>query len=252
MDGFRFVSADLHLHSVLSACADRSMLPSPILARARELNLQMLAITDHNSVENVTAFQAAAQGTGIHVIPGMEVQTREEVHMICLFDALDQAASWQEVVYSHLPNRKNDERFFGSQWLVDAQGRIVGEHEQLFLVSTDLSVEDVANEVSALGGLCIPAHVDRPAYSIISNLGFVPPDLAVSAVEISQRATPADVRLKYPALAKLGLVADSDAHYLNDMCGRNTFKVKELTVKELELAMTGREGREMWIDGRSV
>ena len=228
------------------------MLPSAVLARAKQLGLQLLAVTDHNSVENVAAFEEAAQGTGVAVLPGMEVQTREEVHMVCLFDSLEVALDWQEHVYGHLPERENDERFFGPQWLVASADEIIGNHKQLFLVSTDLSVDDVAADVRRLGGLCIPAHVDRPAYSIISNLGFIPPDLGVIAVEISQRFTPEEALAKFPGLSGLGIVASSDAHYLADMRARNTFRIKSPTIHELSLALTNSDGREMWVDGRKV
>lgn len=246
---YRFISADLHLHSVLSPCASREMLPGPVLERAEELGLQMIAITDHNTAGNVAAFQEAAEGTGITVLPGMEVQTREEVHLLCLFDTLEQAEMWQEEVYAHLPDLKNDERFFGEQWLVDAKNQILRHEDRLLLVSADLSVSDAAARIKALGGLCIPSHVDRPAYSIISQLGFIPPDLEVIAVEISHRATPAQMRSRFPQLQRLGMVANSDAHYLHDMQKRNTFKIKEPTVAEVALALAGGEGREMWIDG---
>ncbi len=248
----KFVTADLHLHSVLSPCASREMLPSPVIWRAKELGLQMIAVTDHNTIENAAAFREAAEGLDVMVLPGMEVQTREEVHLLCLFDELGQASSWQAIVYAHLPKLKNDERAFGEQWVVDAEDEIVRVHEQLFLVSTQLTVGEVVRQVRALGGLCIPSHVDRPAYSLIANLGFIPPDLELAAVEISHRMTPQEARAKFPQLRGLGLVANSDAHYLQDMSRRNTFKVEEPTVAELALALAGRDGREMWIDGLRV
>ncbi len=246
---YQYISADLHLHTALSPCASREMTPEAIVRRAQELGLKMIAVTDHNSAENVAAVQQAAQGTGITVLPGMEVQTKEEAHLLSLFDTLEQVLTWQEIVYAHLPNLKNDENAFGPQWVMDAEGQVIGVNDRLLLVSTDLSVEGVVRGVKALGGLCIPSHVDRPGYSIISHLGFIPPDLELVAVEISHLVTPAVARQRFPQLKDFGLVANSDAHQPADISGRNTFKVRQPCISELVLALAQRDGREMWIDG---
>lgn len=247
---FRYFVGDLHVHTVLSACAEREMLPSAVLERAQELGLQMLAVTDHNSAENVAALWEAAQGTEITILPGMEVQTREEVHLICLFDTVDQALALQETVYTHLPNQKNDERFFGPQWIVNACDEVVAHNNRLLAVACNLSVTEAVNRVNGLGGLCIPAHVDRPAYSILSQLGFIPPDLDLIAVEISHLITPKQARERFPQLRGYSLVANSDAHYLRDMDRRNTFKIQAPTIAEIKLALAFRDGKEMWIDGQ--
>jgi hypothetical protein len=130
----------------------------------------------------------AARGSGLAVLPGMEVQTREEVHVLCLFDTLEQVADWQRTVDAALPNLPNREDHFGAQYVVDATGGHLHTDERLLSTSTSLTVEEVAAGVGALGGLCIPAHIDRPSYSILSNLGFVPEELPVVALEISTRA----------------------------------------------------------------
>jgi len=107
--GFRSVWADLHIHTVLSPCAEVEMIPPLIVRRARELGLGLIAITDHNSAENVDSVQRAARGSGLKVLPGMEVQTSEEVHVLCLFDTLEQVLDWQECVFGSLPPLKNRE-----------------------------------------------------------------------------------------------------------------------------------------------
>lgn len=249
---FQHFVTDLHLHTVLSPCASREMLPTAIIKRALGLGLDLLAVTDHNCAENAQAMCEAGERVGIHVLPGMEVQTREEVHLVCLFDTVDQAWAWQEIVYSRLPDQKNDERFFGEQWIVDGQDRFVDDQERLLLVSAGIGVTEAVQQVTALGGLCIPAHVDRPAYSLIANLGFVPEDLDVVAVEISHRTTPAKALADFPQLAGYGFIASSDAHYLRDMQARNTMKMVEPTINEVRQALAGQNGREMWIDGLHV
>lgn len=245
----QFYAADLHLHTALSPCAEREMRPDAIIARAQELELEIIAVTDHNSAENVQAVCDAACGSGITVWSGMEVQTREEVHLVCLFDTCAQALALQETVYAHLPALKNDERVFGPQWRLDAEGEVIGTVERLLLVAANLSLADVVGRVRALGGVCIPAHVDRPAYSIIANLGFIPPELELTAVEISHFSTPKGVRERFPQLRGYTLVGNSDAHRLAEMCWRNTFRMAAPSIAELALALAGRDERGTWVDG---
>lgn len=179
---------DLHIHTVLSACAEVEMIPPLIVRRAQELGLNVIAITDHNCSANVTATVEAAAHTGITVLPGMEVQTREEVHMLCLFDTVEQVEAWDQVIRAELPDVKNNEDFFGPQYVVDATGEYRYTEERLLSTSTALSVEQVVDGVNALQGVCLPAHVDRPSFSILSNLGFIPPDLAIAGIEVSSHA----------------------------------------------------------------
>lgn len=225
------------------------MLPELIVERARELGLGLIAVTDHNSAENAAAVLAAAEGTDITVWSGMEVQTREEVHLLCLFDTLEQVASWQEEVYAHLPPLKNKEDVFGIQVVLNAEGDVVDHNERLLLTSTSFSVEQVVQRVRGLNGLCVAAHVDRPAYSIIANLGFIPPDLEIAGVEISHLIGPKEARVRFPQLEHYGLMAGGDAHRLKEMTRRTTLKMAEATVAELFLALAGEGGRDMWVDG---
>lgn len=223
------------------------MIPPLIVRRARELGLQMLAVTDHNAARNVAAVMAAAAGTGITVLPGMEVQSREEVHMVCLFDTLEQVLAWQEQVFAALPDRENDEAFFGAQYVVDAEGEYVETETRLLSISTALSVEQVVAGARALGGIVIAAHVDRPSFSLVANLGFVPPGLEIAGVELSRRADPGAALRRLPQLAGFGLVVSGDAHRLEEMTARTMFKVKAPVVAELALALAGSEGRRVEI-----
>jgi len=246
-----FFAADLHIHTVLSACAEAEMLPDLIVARAQEEGLDLIAVTDHNSAENAAAVIRAGQGTGIVVWPGMEVQSREEVHLLCLFDTLEQALRWQETVYASLPPLKNRPEVFGEQVVLAADGEPIGYNERLLATSTSLSVEEVVRGVRALGGLCVPAHVDRPMYSIIANLGFIPADLDIPGVEISHLLAAKEARTRFPQLARYGLIADSDAHRLSEIHRRTTIKVMHRTVAELALALAGVGERGVWVDGVS-
>ena len=242
-----YLTADLHLDTVLSAGAEVGMIPPLIVRRARELGLQMLAVTDHKAARNVAAVMAAAAGTGITVLPGMEVQSREEVHLVCLFDTLEQVLAWQEQVFAALPDRENDEAFFGAQYVVDAEGEYVETETRLLSISTALSVEQVVAGARALGGIVIAAHVDRPSFSLVANLGFVPPGLEIAGIELSRRADPEAVLRRLPQLAGFGLVVSGDAHRLEEMTARTMFKVKAPVVAELALALAGSEGRRVEI-----
>ena len=246
-----FFLADLHIHTCLSPCAELEMLPEFIVERAQELRLQIIAVTDHNTAENAASVVNAARGTGITVFPGMEVQTREAVHTLALFDTLEQVLAWQEQVYANLPPFKNDERTFGEQLLLDADGDPAGYLDRMLIRSTSLSVEEVVERVVALDGVCIPAHVDRPIYSIVATLGFIPPGLDVMGVEISPNIGLVEARERFPQLASYSLVANGDAHRLKEMVRRTTLKMKKATVAELALALAGEGGREVWVDGHS-
>jgi hypothetical protein len=244
-----FYTADLHIHTVLSPCAEAEMLPEFILERAAELRLNLIAVTDHNSAENCEAVMRAATETGIAVLPGMEVQTREEVHLLCLFDGLDKALEWQQVVYANLPPMKNKPEVFGVQVVLDAAGEMVGFNDRLLATSAQLSVDETVRRVGELGGLCIPSHVDRPVYSIIANLGFIPPDLEIRGVEISHLVGAKDARARVPGLEGYTLIANGDAHRLKEMVCRTTLKMAAPTVVELGLALAGEGDRGVWVDG---
>lgn len=240
---FRYLFADLHIHTVLSPCAEVEMIPPLIIRRARELGLGLIGIADHNSAENVAAVIEAAEGSGVAVLPGIEVQTREEVHMVTLFDTAEQALAWQTEVFDHLPDLRNNEDHFGAQFVVDATGEYVRRNERLLVTSTDMSLEMVVAMVQDLGGLALPAHVDRPAFSLIANLGFVPPDLDLPAVEIFRSSQEAEVRRRFPQIRGFTLICNGDAHRLNEMMARTMFKIAAPTVAELVLALRGENGR---------
>ena len=193
------------------------MIPPLIVERAQALGLGLIAVTDHNSAGNSAAVMQAAAGTGIAVLPGMEVQTAEEVHVVCLFDTLEQALTWQGTVYDHLPERLNPEDVLGGQFVVDAAGDYLRTETRLLLTSTNLGLEEVVRRVAALGGLAIPAHIDRPSFSLLANLGFVPPHLGVPTLEIFRRSEPAGVIAQSPDVAAYPLIRDSDAHQLSEM-----------------------------------
>jgi len=219
------------------------MIPPLIVQEALERGIQVLAICDHNASGNIASVQKAAEGTSLTVLPGMELQTKEEVHLICLFDTLDQIAAWQARVDQALPAIANRPQFFGEQYLVDETGDFIANEQRLLVVSADISLDQAVQEVVRLGGLPIPAHVDRRTNGLIANLGFIPPDLQVEALEISRHTTPSDARRKFPQLKDFPLLQNGDAHRLNELLGVNEFLIEAPTIVEIRRALKNLDGR---------
>ena len=245
MKRMRSYRAELHVHTVLSPCAAVEMIPPLIVQEALERGIQLLAITDHNGSANASAVMKAAEGSGLQVLPGMELQTREEVHMLCLFDTIEQIESWQARVDTLLPNRPNNIDYFGEQFVVDQSGEFIRREERLLLNSVNIGLEDAAREVTALGGLAIPAHVDRRANGLIELLGLVP--AGFTALEISRHIQPEAAVRKYPQLNGYTLLQNGDAHHLDGLLGSTTFEVESACIAELRLAIHKQLGRSLQI-----
>ncbi|MBN1486542.1 MAG: PHP domain-containing protein [Anaerolineae bacterium] len=248
--GLREYRADLHLHTLASACAEVEMLPPLVLEEARFHGLNILAITDHNSTGNVAAFMEAAKDTEITVLPGMELLTREEVDMICVFDTLEQIADWQAYVDAHLPPLQNDPDSFGPQFLVDKDGDFVAEDPLMRKLPALLSLTEAIQRIHALGGLAIPAHIDRKVYGLMPVLGLWPPDLNADAAEVSPNIRPSAARRRYPSIpSHMPLISNSDAHCL-DVIGRSmtVFVLRHApSVAELRLALQGAGQRRFYV-----
>lgn len=217
------VFTDLHIHTALSPCADNSMTPNNIVNMALLKELDVIAVTDHNSAENAGAVLKCAEGTRLTVIPGMELETREEVHVICLFPDLKAALGMQKLVYGSLPCIANREDIFGSQIIMDEHDNVVGGIERMLITASGLSIEEVIRYAGDLGGAAIPAHVDRQSYSIISNLGIVPDHLGIKFLEVSKSFDFEKDRKAFPGILGYQLVKSSDAHTLGDILEREFF-----------------------------
>jgi DNA polymerase III alpha subunit len=236
---------DLHVHTVLSPCAEVEMIPPLIVQEALERGIHLIAITDHNSTGNISAVMEAAQGTDLTVLPGMELQTREEVHLLCLFETLEQAETWQKVVDSVLPKRSNNPDFFGEQFIVDATGDFIRREERLLAISAEIGLDEAAAQVHALGGFAIPAHVDRKAFSLLANLGFVPPGF--EALEISRHLKPAEAALHYPQILGYPLIQSGDVHRLDEFLGVCEFHIEAPTLSEIRMALKNIANRVLFI-----
>ncbi len=207
-------AADLHIHSCLSPCGDLSMSPREIARSAAAAGLDLAALTDHNSALNAPAFAAACGAEGITPVFGIEVTTREEVHVLALFETPDAALELGGIIYAALPPVMNDPEKFGDQVYVNADEEILGEVDKFLVSAADISLDDLAGLVRGLSGLFIPAHIDRPSFSLSSQLGFIP-RMEYSALEITSRPCPVDT-------ASYQVVANSDAHYPDGIGLRRT------------------------------
>jgi 3',5'-nucleoside bisphosphate phosphatase len=211
------LKTDFHIHTALSPCGDEDMTPNNIVNMAMLNGLDAIAITDHNTVENVAACMKVGERVGVTVIPGMELQTREDVHVICLFAELEKAISFQKLVYDSLPPLNNNEKVFGQQLIMDENDNIIEKNNRLLLTSTSISIDEAFEEVKKLGGVFIPAHIDKSANSIIENLGFIPDYLDIKNVEYKSMDK-INMFLKAGFIkSSYRLIKSSDAHYLQDI-----------------------------------
>jgi 3',5'-nucleoside bisphosphate phosphatase len=237
--------AELHVHTVLSPCADIEMIPPLIVETAVQKGIDLIAITDHNVSANVEAVQKAAANHKITVLPGMELQTREEVHVLCIFDDLEQLQALQNIVDQHLPDLLNDVDYFGEQFIVDETGDFLRREPRLLISSVDLSIENVFEQVNKLGGIVIPAHVDRQAFGLIANLGLVPYDLPILALEISRHLPIDRADQKFPQIKGYPLIQSGDVHRLDEFLGANLFEMQAPTIAEIRLAINGQDHRKL-------
>lgn len=222
------------------------MTPHHIVMRAAEFGIGAVAITDHNASANALAAVKVGERYGVKVFPGMEVECLEEAHIVVLFDTLKQLNAWQQLVDGKMNGLANNAEKFGGQFVVDDDDNFIREEERLLLAPLRMTAAEVVREVERLGGMSIAAHIDRPSYSIVGQLGFIEPDFGFAAAEISAAGWRASKQSKLQRVAGyLPFVTDSDAHNIMDFVQgpKNLIKVEALTVAELKLALTNSSGR---------
>ena len=259
--------ADLHIHTCLSPCAELQMAPSSIVKTASEKRLNIIAITDHNSAENVIAATKAAESTGLTVLAGMEVTTNEEVHILAIFDDIEDVLKLQDVVYDNLLHIENNSpdliipphppltkggwdlkggtgRF--NQVVVNEKNEVLSFNNRLLIAATQLTAYSVVDTIHSLRGLAIASHIDREVFGIISHLGFIPPDLKLDALEISPNTSLEKAKKIFDEYSHIPWITSSDAHNLNDIGKVSTgFLMHDSTFEELCLALKGVDGRKV-------
>ena len=224
---------DFHIHSCLSPCGDNDMTPNNLVGMAAVMGLEVIAITDHNSCKNAPAVLAVAEEAGILAVPGMELCTAEEAHVVCLFETLEGAMEFDRYIYDNMPHIQNKPEIFGEQRILNASDELVGTLDELLLVSSFVGVDDVKRLAEEYSGTAFPAHVDRDSYSVIAALGSIPPEGGYTAAEVTREADLAAMREMYPELRDMGIVRDSDSHYLDTLASSQalTIPLPERTAK---------------------
>ena len=235
--------ADMHIHTCLSPCADLEMSPINIVKEAKKKGLDIIGICDHNSAENFPAMAKSANTEGIKAIGGIEITSREEVHILGLFGNEQDLLSMQDTVYSNLYG-VNDEERYGLQVVVNEKDEVIGFNKKLLIGATEMSVEEVVDMIHKFNGIAIASHIDREGFSIITNLGFIPENLKLDALEITE----IDNKDKINIGEKFVFITSSDAHLITDI-GKHCsyFLMKESTFEEIKKCFRRENGRDVII-----
>ena len=212
------IAADLHIHSCASPCGDDDMTPNNIAGMAAVKGLEMIAVADHNTAANLPALASCCLQYGITLVPALEVQTIEDVHILCYLPNLEAAHRLDREVYGRLPDIPNNREIFGNQWILDQQDQKIGEIEKLLLQSTQMDIEELYDLVWEMEGICVPAHINRNANGMLYSLGFMPIKPSFPSVEIYRYCAA-------PELDTSGyhVLYSSDALYLWDIFERDSF-----------------------------
>lgn len=236
--------ADLHIHTVLSPCGDLEMSPGNIVAKAEEKGLNIIAVTDHNHTGHARLVRELGAKKGIWVIYGAEINTREEVHCLTFFDTDEQVLSFQEELERNLVKIPNDDLLLGPQVIVDEHEQIVDEISHSLYPGLSWSIEEAATVVHSLGGLFVPAHVDRYMNGLYSQLGLFPVGLKADAIELWRHTSRQLAEREHPELSAYSMIRNSDAHFIDDI-GRagNLYRMKSRSFDELRMALKGERGR---------
>lgn len=232
---------DLHIHSCLSPCGDNDMTPNNIVNMSLLNGMDMIALTDHNSCKNCRAAVRAGEEVGVTVVPGMELTTSEEAHVVCLFPTVEQAEAFGDYVESRSPEIRNRPEIFGDQLIMDWQDEVVGRVSRLLINASSISVGELPGLMAEFGGAAFPAHIDHDSYSVISSLGAIPAEAEFHAAEISGKGDKELLLKRYPELQDMILLMDSDAHYLDWLKERRPWlDLPEKTARCLVDALNGK------------
>ena len=219
---------DFHIHSCLSPCADMDMTPHSIAGMSYINGLGAIAVADHNTARNIRAVMKAAAEYGICVVPAIEAESAENIHLLCLFPDVEKAEEMGLFLENHLPPIKNRPDIFGEQWIMNEIDEKTGEIDLLLINATDLPIEQIKKETERLQGVCIAAHIDREKNGIIATLGCIPDYLEFSTLELSRHAKEWKKEEKYK------YISGSDAHTLTDISEKMNFlEVREITPAEI-------------------
>ncbi len=218
------LAADLHIHSCLSPCGDALMTPNNIVGMARLKGLDAIAVSDHNSARNLPAVKEVADALGILLLPAIEAETKEEVHVLCYMGDVESATALGDALYPHIGDIPNMPDFYGEQQVMDSDDNVIATEPKLLIQATDISIEELAAMVRAFGGVPVPAHINRTSNSVINNLGFIPENAHFTTVEVYRNAPVPDAAETW----RYHVLYSSDAHDLGTIFERDNF----ITVRE--------------------
>jgi len=239
----KIFNCDLHIHTCLSPCAELDMHPAALIDKALESKLDIIAICDHNSSENVPYVIKSVRERNLYVLPGMEITTSEEMHVLAVFDSLDNLGSIQRIIYEHLQG-ENDEKRFGIQAIVNEDAEVERINNKLLIGATDLSLSEIINCIHKLNGLAIAAHIDRESFSVLGQLGFIDEMIKFDALEITPAMGFKKARTRYKDLSNYTFIISSDSHYLKDVGSAHTrVLLEEASLAELKMAFARQNGR---------
>lgn len=231
---------DFHIHSCLSPCGDMDMTPNNLVNMAKLLGHDAIALTDHNTARNCPAAAAVAEQLDMLFVPGMELCTSEEAHIVCLFPDVDSALAFSDEVEQRTPFFRNDPDKLGKQVIMDEDDEIIGEIEGSLLMASDISIDEVPALIGSYGGVAYPAHIDRDSYSVIASLGVFPEFSGYTACEITGAGDVAALTADNPCIGLMPKILSSDAHYLENMIERSaSVELPERTAKCLIEAIKG-------------
>ena len=213
---------DFHVHSCLSPCGDNDNTPNNLAGMASLNGVTLMALTDHNSSRNCPAFFKAARRYGIVPVAGMELTTAEDIHVVCLFETLEEALVFNDEVDEKRIRIKNREEVFGEQLILDENDEIIGREEDLLINATMIPLDEVPAMVAKYRGICYPAHIDRQANGAISILGDFPHYVGFRMAELNDAANKETYVEKY-GLQNLKIMVSSDAHYLDQLREDNDY-----------------------------
>lgn len=203
---------DLHIHTDLSPCGSNDMTPNNIINMSFLKGLNIISVTDHNTTENLPAVMELSEGSGIKVIPGIEVTTKEEVHVLCYFRNLNDTMKFGSVIYDSLPFVKNNSLIFGEQNIYNCRDEITGTLDKLLINASSYSIEDIYSIAKKYNGVMIPAHINKVSNSILGVLGFIPFNLKIDFVEVYSK-----MPISNKITEKYKVLNNSDAHQLIDI-----------------------------------
>lgn len=203
---------DLHIHSDLSPCGNTEMTPNNIVNMAYIKGLNIISVTDHNSISNFPAIKLVGEKLGIEVIPGIEVTTKEEVHVLCYFKNFIDAQKFGNLIYESLPNIKNNPHIFGEQNIYNSEDEITGNLSKLLINATNYSIDEIFIMAKENHGVSVPAHINKKSNSVLGVLGFIPFNLEIDFVEVFPKASVDEKIIK-----KYIVLKNSDAHQLVDI-----------------------------------